>query len=1334
MYDARPLLSGSGFLVKLISVLVAFNLMAALWIANSLWLSKQDHERRAAATTQSMAAALDLSITTSADNIDLTLLSVVDFLELRLREHHQLDTQDVDRLLAAAKARIPALLTLRATDSSGQVKFGLDGSQQDLAQWSDRDFFHQLQNSPQAGLLVGDPLLGKISKQWVIPFVRRYNHPDGSFGGVISASVSVDYFDHLLAAPNVGKDGVALLRDSKLALIAHYPRITTAAGQLGATGYSDELRRAVASGLTSVTFHAEKTADGIGRTDSYRRLRKVPFHLVVGLGDSDYLEGWYAELRNSLMQLALFMLVTSGAALALWRAVQRTVHEHQRSIALLRGASDGIHVLDRSGYLIEGSESFFRMLGYDQNSPDRLHFTQWDSHMSTSEFNRLFQPVATPGPPLLLQSRHRRQDGTLLDVEVSYLPQRLDGAWVMFCSVRDISSRVQAEADARQSYELMLAAIDTAGEAFVLYDQDDRLVYCNDKYRSLYAATNDTIATGVTFEALVRRGVARGLYPDAVGREEEFIAKRLTAHRQGNVEIIGYMSNGHVVRVLDRRMPSGHTVGFRIDITDFVQATEKAEAAARSKSQFLANMSHEIRTPMNAVLGMLKLLQDTELSERQFDYVEKSESAARSLLQILNDILDFSKIDAGKLAFDLQEFSLDHMLRDVGVVLSAYAIGRNIDVLFDIDAALPDTLVGDVIRLKQVLINLAGNAIKFTARGEVLISLRQVAPAPGAPAGSTGVAVAVRDTGIGISPEHQQHIFTGFSQAEASTTRRFGGTGLGLSISRRLVELMGGTLQLQSKVGVGSTFRFEISLPAVGDNTRTAPPPAAVSARLQHTLVVDDNPLARTIACQAIRALGGQAEEADSGASALRSIQSRLRSGGAPLGAIFIDWHMPQMDGWQTVQAIHAWYAGAGVPRPRLVMVGNNGRGQPGRAGGDSLVAPDGHLVQPFTRGALLDLMLSEPGQTRESQKIRRRHARPRALAGLRILVVEDNPINQQVAQELLESEGARVSLADNGQLGLERVTHADPPYDAVLMDVQMPVMDGYAATSAIRQLPGQQQLPIIGLTANAMASDRAACLQAGMTEHVGKPFDLAQLVALLLRLCGRPAAAFDAAAGAGGVGQPTAPDFQSDEVDLSGALARMGGLRALYVRSADGLQASLAGMADTLEAARQGNDQQAAVALLHSQKGTAATFGLQKLALRLASLEKKVRTDAWQEALAQEWQALQDHLARAITEVRRATLSLTPNQPSAQEPAAAGAAQAPDAALREVLQRLCALLQADDLSALEYFSQTRQHFAALPVHQTDALEAALQDIDLPGALLVCQQVLQAFFPHNTMP
>lgn len=530
------------------------------------------------------------------------------------------------------------------------------------------------------------------------------------------------------------------------------------------------------------------------------------------------------------------------------------------------------------------------------------------------------------------------------------------------------------------------------------------------------------------------------------------------------------------------------------------KARMTAEQASLAKSQFLANMSHELRTPMNAILGMLQLLDGTELTDKQRGYTHNTASAARSLLSLLNDILDFSKVEAGKMTLDPRPFRTDQLLRDLSVILSANVGSKTIEVLFDVDPAVPHAVVGDDMRLQQVLINLGGNAVKFTEHGEVVIRLRLKATN----GDRAFVEFAVSDTGIGIAPENQAHIFSGFSQAEASTTRRFGGTGLGLAICQRLVGLMGGSLQLHSAPGEGSNFHFTIPL-------QLAPPVALASPRhpllAQRALVVDDNLVARTLLATMARSLGWEVDVAESGPEALRQVQAR-REAGAPYQVIFMDWRMPEWDGWETTRRIREATQGTG---PLILMVSANGRAMMAERTADEQALLNGFLVKPVTASMLLDAVMdaqaaSATAATGANPAAPQTLAKPQRLQGMKLLVVEDNKINQLVAKGLLKQEGADITLADNGRIAVDLLTAQPDAFEAVLMDVQMPVMDGYEATRTLRALPGFADLPVIAMTANAMASDREACLAAGMNDHVGKPFEIDHLVATLRHFTGRPA------------------------------------------------------------------------------------------------------------------------------------------------------------------------------------------------------------------------------------
>jgi len=534
--------------------------------------------------------------------------------------------------------------------------------------------------------------------------------------------------------------------------------------------------------------------------------------------------------------------------------------------------------------------------------------------------------------------------------------------------------------------------------------------------------------------------------------------------------------------------------------TRVAQRTRELQEASNAKSQFLASMSHEIRTPMNVVLGLLELLQASQQTHVQADYTHKAKRAAKSLLVLLNDLLDFSKVDAGKLELEAIPFSMERLLRDLSNMIPTMVDVKPVEVMFDIDPDLPQNFVGDPMRLQQVLLNLLSNAIKFTAQGEVLVKLTLQSRTDG----EATFRVAVRDTGIGIAPEHQSHIFEVFSQAESSTTRRFGGSGLGLAICKRLLVLMNSDLALASQLGKGSTFYFDLTLPVAEpvDQETDVTGATAPDAGLR-VLVIENNAVARKLLLVMAQALGWEAEGVENGSRAVERVQSLVMARQPLYQAVLVDWKMEPLDGWQTIRRLRAYYPKEAMPI--CVMVSAYGRDVLSQRSAEDQALISAYLTKPLTLA-----MLNEAVQgARQGQGNVRTDSRPmlpkgKRLHGLRILLVEDNPLNQLVARELLTAEGALVQTADHGALGVELLSVSPEAFDVVLMDMQMPVMDGCTATREIRSTLGLTALPIIAMTANTMQSDKEACLAAGMDDHVGKPFDIAYLVEVLRRQCGR--------------------------------------------------------------------------------------------------------------------------------------------------------------------------------------------------------------------------------------
>ena len=1005
--------------------------------------------------------------------------------------------------------------------------------------------------------------------------------------------------------------------------------------------------------------------------------------------------------------------------------------------ASFQNAATGMALLSPKGQWLTVNPALCDFLGWSQEDlqlmtfMDVTHPDEWDT--DKEQMLRLLEGQI---PVYQRAKRFQHSDGQIVWglASVSVVRNAAEEPEFVIVQIADITARKRAEEALSLSNVLMeeSQAVARVGGWKVTLG-DDSVYWTREIYRILETTPED-------FHPTLEAGI--GLYTE---QSQERLRDALHGAMQSGqgfdmeLEALTTKMRRIDVRVTCTATVENHKVtrlsGIFQDITErkeyeqsLKEAREKAEQATQSKGQFLANMSHEIRTPMNAILGMLKLLHNTDLNSRQRDYADKTENAAKSLLSLINDILDFSKVEAGKMQLDPQPFRVNRLMRSLSVILSSNLGPQAVEVLFDIDPQVPDVLLGDSMRLQQVLINLGGNAVKFTKQGQVVVSvkLRHLT------ATHAEVAFAVQDSGIGIAPEHQSHIFTGFSQAEASTTRKFGGTGLGLAISRRMVELMGGELQLTSAVGVGSTFSFVLELPLVAHvpvELEEALPP---HAELRRVLVVDSNPVARNLLSHMVQSWGWPCEAVDCGEAALELIDERLHGGVFPFDVVYLDWHMSGMDGWATAARVRQMCAASEARQPVLVMLSSNSREALEQRTQEEQNLLNGFLVKPMTASMLLEAALESASSRARIRQSRRTVANQRRLSGMRILVVEDNLINQQVAEELLMSEGALVSLAANGQLGVDAIAAAhaaQQQFHAVLMDIQMPVLDGFAATQVVRQQLKLDSLPIVAMTANAMSSDRDDCLAAGMNAHVGKPFDLKALVQTLLDITGyqspgtskHPVVTRDARAVSKAV-VPAAP-----VLDVASALNRMGGMTKLYLRSAKDFLEAVPEQVAKLRSLVEGDTAQCGM-LAHTLKGTSALLGAGALAEAASQLEKQCRGNADAATRLASMQQLEsvgqttcNELQKAIAHMEPASSSTTAVQPNA--PAPVQIAQPDHAQIQATLKRLIPQLQAADLSALETFAADRQSLETVPQALLVDLESALQDLELDTALTACLKI-----------
>jgi two-component system sensor histidine kinase/response regulator len=915
-----------------------------------------------------------------------------------------------------------------------------------------------------------------------------------------------------------------------------------------------------------------------------------------------------------------------------------------------------------------------------------------------------------------------RRDGTPIPVEYSSFPivesGRITGAVVM---VVDITERKRAEERLRESEQLFRSIFENAQIGISFYNIRTQAISPNRALQEMLGYTEKDLGQLAKWDEIShpdeRASGAEGYAELVQGKREKNQWEQRLVRKDGRIATTSVRFS----LLRDAEGKPQYVAALQEDITErkrleaeLVAAKEIAEAATKAKSDFLANMSHEIRTPMNAILGMTHLALKTDLTPKQRDYLTKAKAAAQTLLGVVNDILDFSKIEAGRLDMEKTDFRLEDVLGNVSSMVSEKAHEKNLEFLIAAQQDMPAHLVGDPLRLGQVLINLVTNAVKFTDRGEIVVTVALAERV----LDRANLKFSVRDSGIGMTPEQTARLFQAFSQADSSTTRKYGGTGLGLSICKRLVEMMDGNIWVESDYGTGSVFYFTAWFGiGSGETRRRLLIPDIAGIRV---LVVDDNQQAREILTDSLKGLALGAQSVSSGEEAIRELAAADSQN--PYQLVMMDWNMPGMDGLDASRIIKRGDRLQHIPK--IVIVTAFGR-EDIRAQAEEM-GIDGYLLKPVTPSSLYDTLVElfgVGGREAESSRVTRAAATSHDATGIRILLVEDNEVNQQVATELLESAGARVRVANHGGEALKILTEGEqpPPFDIVFMDLQMPQMDGFTATRLLRSQPELQGLPIIAMTAHALVEERQRCLEAGMNDHVSKPIDPDALFATLMRWVkprqaqlGRTEATPTKL-----VDDVIVPEIAG--VDVASGLKRVAGNKRLYCNLLLQFARKQGDVDSQILTAIESGDRKLAERIVHTVKGVAGNIGLLQVFAAAERLERAIREDTLVPTLAEEFTQA---LSCQVHAIQQAMPDVMPDRLASEKGNQGFDAQTASSAITH----LRALLESSDGDAAEAFLVLEAALSgSVNEPRLHALSAAISEFDFDDALLKLDEIAKEY-------
>ncbi|MFH0784250.1 MAG: transporter substrate-binding domain-containing protein [Pseudomonadota bacterium] len=998
-----------------------------------------------------------------------------------------------------------------------------------------------------------------------------------------------------------------------------------------------------------------------------------------------------------------------------WYAVGtvRDISERKKTEAELRKLSKAVEqspaivvITDKAGVIEYVNPAFTKTTGYSPEEAVGQSTSILKSGVHSNEFYAEMWLTISSGKTWTGELINKKKNGDLFCESATFSPIFNGGGEIVrYLAVKqDITERKKTEDALAESMNQLRTIFEKSPIGIIHLDKQGTIINCNQQMADILGTTIDKLQYFQAAKMVVDREIADALLSAIDGHTTSYEGKYTsrTGDRTAYLRI--------VFNPVNPGQSPTEVISTAEDITDrkeaeraVIEAKEQAEEATQAKSDFLANMSHEIRTPMNAIIGMSNLALQTELDRKQRNYIEKVNRSAESLLGIINDILDFSKIEAGKLDIEKIEFRLEDVFDNLANLVGLKAEEKELELMFDLPADIPTALIGDPLRLGQILVNLGNNAVKFTEKGEIIVSVEMIEQNNN----QANLHFSVRDSGIGMTQDQQQKLFQSFSQADTSTTRKFGGTGLGLAISKKLCELMGGKIWVESEVGVGSTFHFTVDL-AVQQGILSKRRSAGTELGILRVMVVDDNSSAREILSNMLSSMGLQVDQATSGLQAIAKLEQANNFN--PFQLVLMDWKMPKMDGVETTRNIQTNEILTTMPAVIMVTAYDQDAASQIAEGVDIKA----FLTKPVTTSNLFDAIMVAMGRemVSEARSNSRQQEAGIAIAkllGAKVLLVEDNEINQELAVDLLSSNGLIVEVANNGQEAINKLSQTS--FDGVLMDCQMPVLDGYEATRQLRKMAQFKNLPILAMTANAMAGDRDKVLEAGMNDHIAKPINIEEMFGKMAKWItpSNPTSSID--------------EKKTEDVDIPelegintvDGLARTQGNGKLYLKLLKKVHISQMNFIEEFKAAQENSDWQLAERLAHTLKGIAGNIGADSLSACCATLEAQAKNKQIHPTDI-------DNAETALSTVLRSLSTLS--QSETNTVGKTNTALDRDK-FDSVLNRLMEQIEGFDTGAMETLEANKGLFYANPtlVEQSKLLETALANYDFETALAQCREL-----------